>query len=107
MIQQILDEIWYFGDNPSYSQDEWLLRIYLRKESYYGRYLDGLDRRAALYCFLKEEFQTKYPNTNWKQLTREVEAKRKTTSDWDYYSGFMQQELEDKYWQLESEGCYY
>lgn len=106
MIKQILGEIWYFGDNPSCNQDEWLLRIYLRKESYYGIYGDGLDRRASLYCYLKEEFGNKYPNTNWKQLTREVEAKRRTTSDWDYYSIDMQRELEDKYWRSECEGCY-
>ena len=98
MVEQILGEIWYFGDNPSYSQDEWLLRIYLRKESYYGRYRDSLDRRAALYCFLKEEFQAKYPDTNWKQLTREVEEKRRITSDWEYYSPYMRGVLEDKYW---------
>ena len=98
MIEQILDEIWYFGDNRSCSQDEWLLQIYLRKESYYGRYHDSLDRRAALYCYLKEQFKDKYPNTNWKQLTREVEAKRKIISDWEYFSVDMQQELEDKYW---------
>ena len=105
MIEQILNEIWYFGENRSYNQDEWLLHIYYRKKYYYGRYL-YLERRAVLYHYLKEQFQEKYPNTNWKQLTREVEAKRRTTDDWDYYSVDMQRQLEDKYWQSECEGCY-
>lgn len=101
MISKILAEIWYFGDNRHYDQDEWLLRIYERKESFYGRYADGLDRRGALYYYLKEQFKDRYPHTNWKQLTREVESRRKTTSDWEYFSGGMQQEFEDKYWQYE------
>ena len=91
IVDKILEEIYYFGEDPQSDRDQWLLNIY----GYKGRLLN---RRANLYFYLKQQFQEKYPNTNWKKLTRGMEAKRRSVPCWEFLSPGMQAELEDRYY---------
>ena len=102
MIEQILAILFNYSydEKRDSDQDEWLLHLYCYKQWSnidYGIY-DYLDtRRAFRYLYLKSIFQTKYPNTNWKNLVRRVEEITTKIPPHEFLSTEMYKELEYKW----------